>query len=129
MALEAVPGAISEDAATGPLVYRRKGVHGAHGYLPSVPEMQAVFIASGPGIKAGVNLHYIQMTTFAPTILKALGIDAPQFGSYLAIFIPGCCSGNPPVWSETGTGVMNPQGTRAQNKRQTLESPPLQGPP
>ena len=59
MALEAVPGAIFEDEATGPLVHRRKGVHGAHGYLPSVPEMQAVFIASGPGIKAGVNLHHI----------------------------------------------------------------------
>lgn len=115
MALEAPPGAIFESHARGALIHRLKATRGAHGYLPSRPGVQAVFIAAGPGITAGVNLHQIQMTAICPTVLKALGIDDSQFGVRLAIFVPGCCSDNRRIWSGMGTGGVNPRSTQAKN--------------
>lgn len=81
MALEAPAGASFGDHTKGSLVSKRATPGGAHGYLPYRQGLQASFIAWGPGIKAGVNLHRIRMTEIGPTILKALGIDDPQFGS------------------------------------------------
>ena len=99
MALEAPAGAIFGSHATGPLIQSLKRTRGAHGYLPSRRELQAVFIASGPGIRSGGDLHRVQLTDICPTILTALGISDPQSGSNLAIFMPGCCSNSSPVWS------------------------------
>jgi arylsulfatase A-like enzyme len=48
--------------------------------LPFRSELEASFIAWGPDIRAGVDLHTIRMTEIAPTILKAMGIDDPKFG-------------------------------------------------
>jgi len=80
MALEAPTGyAFSSDAA-GDLISKGKSITGTHGHLPFRRELEASFIAWGPDIKARVDLHTIRMTEIAPTILKAMGIDAPQFG-------------------------------------------------
>jgi predicted AlkP superfamily pyrophosphatase or phosphodiesterase len=89
MALEAPPGYAFSSGAAGDLLSRGKSVTGTHGHLPFRRELEASFIAWGPDIKAGVDLHTIRMTVIAPTILKAMGIDDPKFGEespLLAIF-------------------------------------------
>ena len=80
MALEAPTGYAFGSGAAGDLISRGKSITGTHGYLPFRRELEASFIAWGPGIRAGVDLHTIRMTEIAPTILKAMGIDDPKFG-------------------------------------------------
>ncbi len=79
LALEAPRGAMFDRAATGPLVSTRP-VGGSHGYLPFRKGLESSFIAWGPDIKPGVDLHRIRMTSIAPTILKAMGVTDPKFG-------------------------------------------------
>jgi len=80
MALEAPSGYGFSSGAAGDLLSRGRSITGTHGYLPFRRELEASFIAWGPDIRAGVDLHTIRMTEVAPTILKAMGIDAPRFG-------------------------------------------------
>jgi predicted AlkP superfamily pyrophosphatase or phosphodiesterase len=80
MALEAPTGYAFGSGAAGELISRGKSITGAHGYLPYRRQLEASFIAWGPDIRAGVDLHTIRMTEIAPTILKAMGIDDPKFG-------------------------------------------------
>jgi len=61
-----------------PAVRAVAGTIGAHGYLNTDPEMQAIFIASGYGIKRGIELDHIANTSIAPTLAKLLGIELPQ---------------------------------------------------
>lgn len=48
---------------------------GTHGYLNSDPQMQAIFMAWGSGIKPGVRLGTISNLDVAPTIAALLGIN------------------------------------------------------
>jgi len=80
MALEAPAGYAFSSSAAGDFLSRGRSTTGTHGYLPYRRELEASFIARGPDIKAGVDLHTIRMTEIAPTILKAMGIDDPKFG-------------------------------------------------
>ena len=81
MALEAQAEWEFTSRATGEAVRKLGATRGTHGYLPSRPELRSSFIAWGPGIKAGLDLHLIPMTSLGPTILRALGIDDANFGS------------------------------------------------
>lgn len=47
----------------------------AHGYLPTIPSYQTVFMASGCGIKKNVQVSNISLVDEAPTIAKLLGIE------------------------------------------------------
>ena len=47
---------------------------GAHGYVNSDPELQALFIASGRGIRPGVKLDVIDNLGIAPTAASLLGV-------------------------------------------------------
>jgi hypothetical protein len=80
IALEAQAGYGFSSGAAGEVLSRGRNVTGTHGYLPSRLALEASFIAWGPDIRPGVNLHTIRMTEIAPTILKAMGIDDPKFG-------------------------------------------------
>ena len=80
MALEAPAGYAFSSGAAGDLLVKGKRVTGTHGYLPFRRELESSFIAWGPDIRAGADLHTIRMTEIAPTILKAMGIDDPKFG-------------------------------------------------
>jgi predicted AlkP superfamily pyrophosphatase or phosphodiesterase len=80
MALEAPTRYAFSSGAAGDLLAKGKTVSGTHGYLPFRRELESSFMAWGPDIKAGADLHTIRMTEIAPTILKAMGIDAPKFG-------------------------------------------------
>jgi predicted AlkP superfamily pyrophosphatase or phosphodiesterase len=48
---------------------------GAHGYLNTDADMQAIFIASGYGIKKGVRLEPFANTKVAPTLAALLGVQ------------------------------------------------------
>jgi predicted AlkP superfamily pyrophosphatase or phosphodiesterase len=85
MALEAPTGYAFSNGAAGDLLSKRRSISGTHGHLPFRRELEASFIAWGPDIRAGVNLHTIRMTEIGPTILKAMGIDDPKFGDRLPL--------------------------------------------
>lgn len=48
---------------------------GSHGYVATDPELQAIFIASGRGVKPGVHLDRIDNLDIAPTIARLLGVE------------------------------------------------------
>jgi predicted AlkP superfamily pyrophosphatase or phosphodiesterase len=81
IALEAPEGSSFSSRAAGELISKMKAPGGTHGYLPFRKGLEASFIAWGPRIRSGVNLHRIRMTAIGPTILKDLDIDDPRFGS------------------------------------------------
>jgi predicted AlkP superfamily pyrophosphatase or phosphodiesterase len=51
---------------------------GTHGYLNTDPTMQAIFIASGAGIRKGIHLGAISNLDVAPTIAALLGLEMKQ---------------------------------------------------
>ena len=52
----------------------QEGSLGTHGYVSSDPEIQALFIASGRGIKPGVTLRSVDNVDVAPTAARLLGV-------------------------------------------------------
>jgi predicted AlkP superfamily pyrophosphatase or phosphodiesterase len=56
-------------AATSPTL----GTMGHHGFLSTNPKMNAVFIASGRGIKRGATVDTVRNIDVAPTVAKLLG--------------------------------------------------------
>jgi predicted AlkP superfamily pyrophosphatase or phosphodiesterase len=50
---------------------------GSHGYFGSDPDLDAMFIASGYGIKAGAKLDEVRSNDLAPTIAKLLSLPLP----------------------------------------------------
>jgi hypothetical protein len=74
--LTAKDGYSFSTAATGEVVAdAAEGSLGAHGYLSTDPELQALFIASGRGIKAGVTIDSMQTIDLAPTMARLLGLE------------------------------------------------------
>jgi predicted AlkP superfamily pyrophosphatase or phosphodiesterase len=78
--------AFSGDSAKS---YITDAVGGTHGFLNSDPQMQAIFMAWGAGVPAGVQLGPITNRDVAPTIAKLLGLELksaksaalPDFGN------------------------------------------------
>ncbi len=50
---------------------------GYHGYLANDPKMNAVFLASGRGVKRGVKIGMVDNIDVAPTIARLLGQQLP----------------------------------------------------
>jgi predicted AlkP superfamily pyrophosphatase or phosphodiesterase len=63
----AAAGEVVADAAEGGL--------GAHGYLSTDAALQALFIASGRGIRPGVTLDTMRTIDLAPTMARLLGLE------------------------------------------------------
>lgn len=61
-------GAVVRDVPAG-------SVAGNHGYLRDMPDMRAVFIASGYGIRRGAALQQARNIDIAPTIARLLGLE------------------------------------------------------
>lgn len=80
LALEAPEGAEFVAQARGAVVEPLSRQEGTHGFLPFRSGLEASFIAWGPGVKSGIDLHRIRMTSVGPTILEAMGIRDPKFG-------------------------------------------------
>jgi predicted AlkP superfamily pyrophosphatase or phosphodiesterase len=51
---------------------------GSHGYLASDPEMHAIFVAWGYGIRRGARLDTVRTIDVAPTIAHLLGLEMPD---------------------------------------------------
>lgn len=68
--------AARSENTSGPAIYEPevKWFHSMHGFLPDLPEMQAIFYAWGDGVAAGKKLSRIRMTDVAPTVLWMLGL-------------------------------------------------------
>lgn len=58
-----------------PVVVDAPAGSGQHGYLNTDPEMDAIFIASGRGIRPGAHADRIRNVDVAPTIAALLGIQ------------------------------------------------------
>jgi hypothetical protein len=75
--LTAKDGYSFSGAAGGPVTSEVLQQAGSHGYLAADPEMDAIFIASGYGVRAGDQLGRIANIDVAPTIAKLLGVPLP----------------------------------------------------
>nr|WP_255551283.1 alkaline phosphatase family protein [Granulicella sp. dw_53] len=75
--LTAAPDYAFSDSVDGPLI-RNNPPRGQHGYLNTMPDMQALFVASGASIKPGIHLGTISNLQVAPTIAKILGVQLPD---------------------------------------------------
>jgi len=60
---------------TGGSVVTRPSQGGGHGYASSDPEMDAIFIASGYGIRKGAVLDRVRNVDVAPTLAALLGVE------------------------------------------------------
>ena len=65
-------------AAEGPVVVTSEQQGGSHGYSASDADMDAIFIASGYGIRPGVRLEQIPNLDVAPTLGALLDVNLPQ---------------------------------------------------
>ena len=68
------PGYGGSDAFTAELVTKRDPPSGVHGVDPSRPDMEAIFIAAGPGIPDGAWTSKKRAIDVAPYVLKLLGL-------------------------------------------------------
>jgi predicted AlkP superfamily pyrophosphatase or phosphodiesterase len=75
--LAASPDYSFDDEVTDELVSTHVE-RGQHGYLNTMPEMQALFIASGAAIKPGIRLGAISNLQVAPTVALILGVQLPD---------------------------------------------------
>jgi len=50
------------------------GIYGTHGYFSDVPEMETIFIASGRGIRSGLEIGTVDNRSVAPTAATLLGL-------------------------------------------------------
>ena len=50
---------------------------GAHGYDNAAPEMKAVFIGHGPGLRSGVGLQDLDSVDVQPLLGRLLGLEVP----------------------------------------------------
>jgi predicted AlkP superfamily pyrophosphatase or phosphodiesterase len=76
LVLAAADGYAFEGSASGDVVLDVPAgtTPGAHGYLSTDPDMSAIFVASGAGIKRGVKLRQIRNLDVAPTVARLLGL-------------------------------------------------------
>ena len=75
--LTAKDGYSFSDAVGGPVTSEVLQQAGSHGYLASDPDMDAIFIASGYGVRAGGHADRIANIDVASTIAKLLGVPLP----------------------------------------------------
>jgi len=66
-----------ESAAGDKTVVRLAALTGTHGYLPDQPDMLAMCIVWGPGIRPGTDLGKIRETEIAGKIAGILGLELP----------------------------------------------------
>ncbi len=79
MILFASEGYYFGDTADGVLPQKVKPEHkGSHGQEADLPDLHAVFIATGVGIKANSHLAEIQSIDVAPTVAALLNIEMPD---------------------------------------------------
>src|SRR6185503_9686537 len=76
--LTAKSGYSFSGAAGGPVTAAVPQQAGSHGYLAADPDLDAIFIASGYGVKPGAKFDQVRSIDLAPTIAKLLGVSLPS---------------------------------------------------
>jgi predicted AlkP superfamily pyrophosphatase or phosphodiesterase len=75
LVLAARPGYAFNGSPDGePVADAEPGYLGTHGYLASDPEMNALFVAWGSGIRRGARPDLVRNLDVAPTIAALLGL-------------------------------------------------------
>jgi predicted AlkP superfamily pyrophosphatase or phosphodiesterase len=77
LVLTAKDGYAFSGATGGPVTAAVPQQGGSHGYLASDPDMDAIFIASGYGVRGGGKLDKVANIDVASTIAKLLGVALP----------------------------------------------------
>ncbi len=75
--LTAKDGYAFSGATGGPVTAALAQQAGGHGYLASDPDMDALFIASGYGVRRGGRMDRVQNIDVAPTVAALLGVVLP----------------------------------------------------
>jgi predicted AlkP superfamily pyrophosphatase or phosphodiesterase len=75
--LTAKEGYAFSGATGGPVTAAVPQTRGSHGYLNSDPDLDALFIASGYGVRRGGSLAAFDNIDVAPTIAKMLSVPLP----------------------------------------------------
>lgn len=80
MVLVAAPGYAFDGETKGESVVdvSTGATPGTHGYLNSDPDMHAIFVAWGAGIRPGVHLGQVRTVDIAPTIAYLLNVNFPK---------------------------------------------------
>lgn len=79
MIILAGKGYVFGDTSAGQIPASEKSErHGSHGHDPREPDLKAIFVAWGRGIKPRVKLGNIDNTAVAPTIAKILQVNLPN---------------------------------------------------
>jgi predicted AlkP superfamily phosphohydrolase/phosphomutase len=65
-------------ATLQPSIVSVVSARGAHGHMPTLPEVAATFIIAGEGIARGRNLGSIDMRSIAPTLAQLMGVPFPS---------------------------------------------------
>jgi predicted AlkP superfamily pyrophosphatase or phosphodiesterase len=69
---------------------------GSHGYVATDPDLSALFIASGRGIKPGITLEKVSTVDLAPTMGRLLGIELKEIdGRVLSEILTGQAASAP----------------------------------
>jgi len=72
-------GSAFGSTASGDAAFKDKPeTSGTHGHDPHLPDLHAMFVAWGAGIKPGVQLGEISNTSVAPTIARLLNLKLPD---------------------------------------------------
>ena len=77
LVLAAVPDYMFSNESDGEFV-TQVATGGTHGYINTDPKMQAIFIAWGAGVPAGVRINSISNLDVAPTIAALFGLQMKQ---------------------------------------------------
>ena len=77
LVLAAREGYVFESGTEGEVVSAVPAA-GTHGFLNTDPDMRAIFIASGAGVRRGATLGVIKNIDVAPTIARWLGLEMPN---------------------------------------------------
>ena len=72
------PGYAAGDASSGPVVESAAWPFGTHGFAPDRDDMQAIFVAAGPGFPAGESRPMMRSTDIAPLVCRLAGIHPPR---------------------------------------------------
>jgi predicted AlkP superfamily pyrophosphatase or phosphodiesterase len=80
LVLVAKNGYSFSNGADGPVVVTTTQPTGSHGYLNSDPELDAILIASGYGIRPGAVVDRVRNLDVAPTIASLLGLSFGDVG-------------------------------------------------
>jgi len=77
LVITAKDGYAFSGATGGPVTAAIPQQAGSHGYLASDQDMDAIFVASGYGVRAGAKLERIANVDVAPTVARLLGVSLP----------------------------------------------------